>query len=107
MITDIQHLTYLAVDLIILLPFLLKIRDRRLRFGQHRRSIVVATAVVLIAFAVWDVFATRAGVWAFNPDYVIGIEFMHLPLEEILFFVSVCVTSILVWEATGYWGGRK
>lgn len=102
-----QHLTYLAVDLIILIPFLVKLRDPRLRFGQHRRSIVIATLVVLSVFAVWDVFATRAGVWAFNPDYIIGIEVAHLPVEEILFFVSVPVTSILVWEATGYRGGRK
>lgn len=101
------HLTYLAVDLIILLPFLVKLRDPRLSFGQHRRSIVVATLVVLSVFAVWDVFATRAGVWAFNPNYIVGIEIAHLPLEEILFFISVPVTSILVWEATAYWGGRK
>ncbi len=102
-----QHLIYLAVDMVILLPFLVKLKDPRLRLLQHRRSIIISTLVVLTVFVVWDIFATRAGVWSFNPRYIVGIEIAGLPLEEILFFISVPVTSILVWEATGFWGGRK
>lgn len=102
-----EHIIYLAVDMVILLPFLAKLGDPRLRLLQHRRSIIVSTFVVLTIFVVWDIFAARAGVWSFNSRYIIGIEIAGLPLEEILFFISVSVTSILVWEATGYRRGRK
>ncbi|MGB9591461.1 MAG: lycopene cyclase domain-containing protein, partial [Candidatus Kryptoniota bacterium] len=61
---------------------------------------------VLTVFVVWDILAVEAGVWSFNRSYIIGIRFAQLPLEEILFFISVPVASILVWEATGFWGGR-
>lgn len=103
---SLQHFTYLGVDLIILLPFVFKMFDDRLGFGKHRRSIVVSTSAVLLVFAVWDVFAVKADVWAFNPDYIMGIRFAGLPLEELLFFLAVPLTSILVWEATGHWKGR-
>ena len=102
-----QHFIYLAVDLIILLPFVFKINDSRLGFAKRRFSIIMSTGIVLAVFAVWDIFAVRANVWAFNPSYIIGIRFAGLPLEEILFFISVPVTSILVWESTGYWKGRN
>ncbi len=101
-----EHLTYLGVDLIILLPFIFKLGDSRLGFGRRRRSISISTAIALAVFAIWDVFAVRAEVWAFNPAYIIGVKLAGLPVEEILFFISVPLTSILVWEATGYWKGR-
>ena len=101
-----QHLIYLAVDLFILLPFILKLNDQRLRFRRHSKSIIVSTLSVLTVFVVWDILAVHAEVWSFNRSYIIGIEIARLPLEEILFFISVAVTSILVWEATGFRGGR-
>jgi lycopene cyclase domain-containing protein len=93
-----QHLIYLAVDLFILIPFILKLNDPRLGFRRHRKSIIV--------FVVWDILAVHADVWSFNRNYIIGIEIVRLPIEEILFFISVAVTSVLVWEATAFRGGR-
>ena len=100
------HLTYLAVDLFILLPFLLKLNDRRLGLRRRGKSILLSTLTVFAVFVAWDILAVHADVWAFNRSYIIGITIALLPLEEILFFISVAVTSILVWEATGIRGGR-
>lgn len=102
-----QHLIYLAVDLFIILPFILKVNDKRLGLRRHSKSIIVSTLSVVTVFVVWDILAVQAGVWAFNRSYIIGIEIARLPLEEILFFISVAVTSVLVWEATGFRGGRE
>ncbi len=101
-----QHFSYLAVDLFILIPFILKLNDARLGFRRRSKSIIVSTLTVLIVFVVWDVLAVGAEVWSFNRSYIIGIEIARLPLEEILFFISVAVTSVLVWEATAFRGGR-
>ncbi len=103
----IHNLTYLAVDLFILLPFVIKINDPRLRLRKNLRSIAISTSVVLVIFIIWDFFAVQAGVWGFNPHYIIGIDLAGVPIEEILFFVAVPVTSVLVWEATGFWEGRQ
>lgn len=107
MTAGLQHFVYLAVDLVILLPFVLKIKDSRLGLWKNRTPIFVSTMLVAVVFVVWDVFAVRAGVWAFQTSYITGIKVAQIPLEEIIFFVSVPVTSVLVWEATGYWGGRE
>lgn len=101
------HFTYLAVDMFILVPFLAEMNDRRLGLREHRKSIALSTALVLTVFAVWDVFAVRGNVWGFNPEYVTGLRIAGLPIEELIFFVSVPVTSILVWEATEKRRGRK
>ena len=104
---SIQHLMYLAVDLFILIPFILKLNDSRLGFRRLSKSIIVSTLTVLTLFVLWDILAVQAGVWSFNRSYIIGIEIARLPLEEILIFISVAVTSVLVWEATGFREGRE
>ncbi len=102
-----RHFTYLGVDLIILLPFIFKMSDPRLGFRKHAGPIVISAAIVASLFTVWDILAVRGNVWSFNPEYITGIMFAGLPLEEILFFISVPLTSILVWEATGYRREKK
>ncbi len=101
------HLTYLGVDLIILFPFLYKMSDSRLGFRKNAGAIIISVAIVAIVFTLWDILAVRANVWGFNPAYIMDIKFEGLPLEEILFFVAVPVTSLLVWEATGYRKGDR
>jgi lycopene cyclase domain-containing protein len=64
----------------------------------HRVASVLAVPVAV--FAVWDVLAIRAGIWDFNPRYVTGWELpFDLPVEEVAFFVTIPVSSILAYEA--------
>ncbi len=60
-----------------------------------------------IVFLGWDVLFTLKGVWSFNPNYITGITFFHLPLEEILFFLTVpfacifiyaCIRQYVMWQ---------
>ncbi|MCL4540134.1 MAG: hypothetical protein M1469_09645 [Bacteroidetes bacterium] len=39
-------MAYLAVDLVILFPFVAKMRDPKLGFSKHRQSIIASTLVV-------------------------------------------------------------
>ena len=55
--------------------------------------------IVSIPFIVWDVIVTDIGHWHFNPRYVLGIEFINLPLEEVLFFFVIPFCCVFSWSA--------
>jgi len=50
------------------------------------------------AFLIWDVIATARGDWAFNKLYLTGIYFWGLPIEEILFFLTVPYACIFIFK---------
>lgn len=58
----------------------------------------VSIAVTSLVFIVWDIGFTHAGVWAFNPDYVMGIRILGLPLEEVLFFFVILYCCLFIYE---------
>jgi lycopene cyclase domain-containing protein len=46
--------------------------------------------------------ATYRGDWWFNHEYVMDFELLGLPLEEILFFVTVPYSCIFIYEVLQY-----
>lgn len=60
-------------------------------------------ALTGLVFLFWDVLFTVKGVWSFNPDYIIGIKFFDLPLEEILFFLTVPFSCIFIYACLNYY----
>jgi lycopene cyclase domain-containing protein len=53
-------------------------------------------------FVTWDIIATMRGDWSFNPEYVMGITFAGLPLEEVLFFIVVPYSLLLLYEQAAF-----
>lgn len=80
---------YLWVDLAVFLPTLALSFDKRVAFYKQWRSYWPVNAVVLALFVAWDVLFTEAGIWGFNPDYLLGIDVLGLPVEEWGFFIAV------------------
>jgi lycopene cyclase domain-containing protein len=70
--------------------------------GVYRQAWRTAAALfpVAVVFAVWDVAAIVADVWAYNPRYVTGVElFGWLPIEEMMFFVVIPLCGLLTYNA--------
>jgi len=52
---------------------------------------------------VWDVLFTVKGVWSFNPKYILGINIYQLPLEEVLFFLTVPFACIFIYACLNHY----
>jgi len=58
---------------------------------------LIAIVFPAIPFLLWDALVTGAH-WHFNPKYVSGIKIINLPIEEILFFITVPFACLFTWE---------
>jgi lycopene cyclase domain-containing protein len=66
-----------------------------------RQPLRLLTAIVPVAavFITWDVVATAAGHWQFDPAQTFAVRLWGLPLEEYAFFVVIPLAGILTFEA--------
>ena len=70
------------------------------RSWKYLWKAIVITGAVFIA---WDYFFTKAGVWEFNPEYVVGLNFLNLPAEEWLFFIVIPFACVFIYENVKKW----
>ncbi len=94
---------YLLINfLTILFPILLSF-DSRVQFYKSWKYIFPGLFITGLLFLVWDHLFTILDVWSFNPDYVIGAYVLNLPIEEILFFVTVPFACIFIYECLNFY----
>lgn len=80
---------YLLLDIgSILIPLIFSFHPR-LRFDKQWSSYLPAILLSMFLYIIWDVWFTAEGVWGFNPDYLVGIDILNLPIEEWLFFICI------------------
>jgi lycopene cyclase domain-containing protein len=93
--------TYLLINTgIILFPFLFSF-EKQIRFYKQWKRVFLSIAVTGTAFIIWDIIFTMRGVWGFNPAYHTGLYIINLPLEEILFFITVPYSAMFIYEVLG------
>lgn len=81
----------------ILFPLLLSF-DRKVAFYKKWPFLWPAIGANAALFIVWDVLFTKAGIWGFNEEYLVGIYLFNLPLEEVLFFITVPYACVFIYE---------
>jgi lycopene cyclase domain-containing protein len=74
------------------------------RVGYYRRLPAVSFSILVVGFCylLWDVLVTAQGEWSFNSRYLTGIEILNLPLEEIMFFITVPYSCLFIYEVVLY-----
>ena len=55
-------------------------------FYPFLEALFLAIITVGIFFILWDIYFAYQNVWGFNDEYLMGIRWFKLPLEEWLFF---------------------
>jgi lycopene cyclase domain-containing protein len=78
-------------------PLLLSF-DRKVAFYKNWPYLWPAIIINAVLFIIWDVLFTQAGIWGFNPEYLVGIYLFNLPLEEVLFFITVPYACVFIYE---------
>lgn len=82
---------------VIFFPFILSF-DKKVAFYKTWKALFLSMLIVGAGFIAWDVLFTKNGIWQFNPEYVCGVYFLNLPLEEILFFITVPYSTVFIYE---------
>jgi lycopene cyclase domain-containing protein len=71
----------------------------RLRVLRQPRRLLLTIVGAGAPFLLWDLYATRAGHWRFDPAQTLPWRVAGLPLEEVAFFVVIPVVTVLTYEA--------
>ena len=99
--------TYLLINFITLLfPIVLSF-DKKVQFHKSWKFIWPGIILTGLVFLFWDVLFTVDGVWWFNPKYITGITVFRLPVEEILFFLTVSFACLFIYACLNYYIKRE
>lgn len=80
--------------------------SRKINFYKNISRLIYAIVIPLIVFVTWDIIVTYRGHWSFNEKYVAGLNFINLPIEEILFFIIIPFCALFTWEVVKYYGRK-
>ncbi len=90
--------TYLLINfLIIIFPLALSF-DKKVAHYKNIKSVFISMLLVGLVYIVWDSIAVSRGDWSFNRNFVTGYKIFNLPVEEILFFITVPYSCIFIYE---------
>ncbi len=70
----------------------------KLQFFRNWKAFFIANSIASAVFITWDIIFTDLGVWGFNNNYILGLLFFNLPLEEVLFFICVPYACVFTYH---------
>jgi lycopene cyclase domain-containing protein len=87
---------YLLFNIIVISGPLLSIKFfPKVKIPKLRESLI-AVIIPAVFFILWDQ-AVTGWFWTFNPLYITSVNFFKLPIEEILFFLTVPWACLFLW----------
>lgn len=85
------------------IPVLLLSFDKRVHFYKKWKHLWMGWLTVGLFFIIWDMAKTHLGIWAFNPRYIMGYYVYNLPVEELVFFVTVPYACTFIYECLNHY----
>jgi lycopene cyclase domain-containing protein len=81
---------------------LLQSFESKLQFYKKWKSLLPAILLCVIVHGSIDILFTNLGVWSFNPNYILGIKILYLPIEEWLWFIVTPYACVFIYEVLYY-----
>ena len=103
---SLQHWAYVAMLAFCLAGTLPLVPAFRLRVLRQPGRLMLTVVAAGSPFVAWDLYATHAGHWSFDPAQTMPWRVAGLPLEEIAFFVVIPLVTVLTYEAVRVTRGR-
>ena len=94
-----KHVSYAVMLAFVLAGTLPLHRRYRLDVFRQPLRLILAVIPVAVLFVAWDLVATAAGQWHFDPAQTSPVRWWGLPPEEYAFFVVIPLAGILTFEA--------
>jgi lycopene cyclase domain-containing protein len=95
---ELKNFTYLLLMLGSLAVPLAFSFEKQVRFYTKLKYLFPAVLFSGAIFILWDIRFEEIGIWSFNPEYLLGIYILNLPLEEWLFFLVIPYCSVFIYE---------
>ena len=90
--------TYLLINVFIIAIPLALTFDKRTAYHRQIPAVGFSIVVVGACYLIWDVLVTARGEWSFNGKYLTGLQLLNIPLEEVLFFITVPYSCLFIYE---------
>lgn len=88
---------YLIFNIFVIIgPLLVFFSRRRSVVKPNLKSLAISIFIAATFFVIWDYLVVNY-FWFFNSKYITGFLIANLPIEEILFFISVPFACLLLW----------
>jgi lycopene cyclase domain-containing protein len=98
---------YLYLHIFTVVPVFLLSFDRKVAYFRTWNRLWAPILLVGVFFVLLDILFTAFGVWGFNNRYISGLNLWNLPVEEVLFFVTVPFACVFIYECLNkYFPGK-
>ena len=97
---------YLCLHIFSFVPVFLLSFDKRVHYHTSWKNLFPAIILVGIPFILWDMIFTEWKVWGFNEAYHQAFTIFGLPIEELLFFLTIPFSSIFIYQCLQYYFPR-
>ncbi len=90
----------------VLFPILLSF-DKKVAFYKNYKYLFPAALITGTFFLIWDQWFTDMNIWGFNSLYLTGYFIGDIPIEEVLFFITVPYACLFIYECLIAYIGRS
>lgn len=98
---------YLIINILVIAVPVLFSFDNNIKFYKKLPCLFLSILIVGFFYVLWDSFAAGRGDWSFNENFLVGINIFNLPLEEILFFITVPYSIIFLFETAKFYFSKR
>ncbi|MCU0417413.1 MAG: lycopene cyclase domain-containing protein [Cytophagaceae bacterium] len=91
------HYLYFYLHIVTLVPVFLLSFDQKVAFYKRWKFLWQPLLMVNMVYWIWDIGKTSLQVWGFNSKYIVGCFIFNLPIEEIVFFITVPYACVFIY----------